>query len=208
MLYFARWKIVADPARRAGRASSPWCPISSPRRPSTAGRAGCRSKQIVLGLDLQGGAYLLYEVDRTTTSRSGCARWSATSARRCSRAPRIGYTGLGIQGDGVQLRIRDPAQLDVARERLEKLRNPLSTSLLGGAGGQRVRPHRRRRRAVRRLDYSADGPRAAGARHRRSSRSRSSSGASTNSAPPSRASSARATTASWSRRPASAIRSG
>jgi preprotein translocase subunit SecD len=46
--------------------------------------------------------------------------------------PRIGYTGLGVQGQGVQLRVRDLDRLDDVRKRLEPLRNPLSSGVLGG----------------------------------------------------------------------------
>ena len=48
--------------------------------------------------------------------------------------PRIGYTNAGIQGQTVQVRIRDLDKLDDVRKRLEPLRNSLATSLLGGSG--------------------------------------------------------------------------
>ena len=47
--------------------------------------------------------------------------------------PRIGYTGLGIQSDVVQLKIRDADKYDEAGKRLRNLLNPLSTGALGGA---------------------------------------------------------------------------
>ena len=39
--------------------------------------------------------------------------------------------GLSVQGNGVQLRVRDLSQLDEVRTRLEELQNPLVSSLLG-----------------------------------------------------------------------------
>jgi len=46
--------------------------------------------------------------------------------------PRIGYTGLGVQNDSVQLRVRELDKLDEVRKRLTTLRNPLNASLLSG----------------------------------------------------------------------------
>ena len=47
--------------------------------------------------------------------------------------PRIGYTGLSVQGDVVQLKIRDADKVSEAAKRLGNLLNPLSTGALGGA---------------------------------------------------------------------------
>ena len=91
-------------------------------------------KQLVLGLDLQGGAYLLYEVDRTDYVSKRLRTLMADVRKEMLTDPRIGYTGLGVQGDSVQLRIRDLDRIDDARTRLEGLRNPLVTSILGGTG--------------------------------------------------------------------------
>jgi preprotein translocase subunit SecD/SecD/SecF fusion protein len=91
-------------------------------------------KQIVLGLDLQGGAYLLYEVDREDYVDKRLKSLLSDVRKALLTQPRIGYTNAGIQGDAVQLRIRDLDKLDEARKRLEPLRNALSGSLLGGGG--------------------------------------------------------------------------
>ena len=78
-------------------------------------------RQLVLGLDLQGGAYLLYEVDRTDYVESRLRTLLSDVRKAMLEQPRIGYTGLAIQNDGVQLRIRDLDRLDDARTRLEAL---------------------------------------------------------------------------------------
>ena len=162
-------------------------------------------RQLVLGLDLQGGAYLLYEVDQhRLRPDSACARWSATSARRCSQSRASAIPASASSTTASSSASAIPTQIDDARTRLEKLRNPLVSSLLGGIQRQRIRPDRRRRRP-RPLHLFAGRARRSGSAASSTSRSRSSAAASTNSAPPSRASSARATTASWSRRRASAI---
>ena len=46
--------------------------------------------------------------------------------------PRIGYTNLVVQGNVVQLRIRDTATVEDAERRLAELVNPLTSNLLGG----------------------------------------------------------------------------
>src|SRR6187399_507287 len=90
------------------------------------------NKQMVLGLDLQGGAYLLYEVDQQDYVQKRLKTLVSDVRKTLLQEPRIGYTGLAAQGDTVQLRIRDLDKLADARKRLEPLRNSLVSSLLGG----------------------------------------------------------------------------
>jgi protein-export membrane protein SecD len=131
MLYFARWKIglivlvilagaiTTLPnflSQATLRALPDWLPKS----------------QIVLGLDLQGGAYLLYEVDRTDYVQKRLKTLEGDIRQTLRNEPRIGYTGLGVQGNGTQVRIRDLTRLDEARSRLSELTNPLVTNLFGG----------------------------------------------------------------------------
>jgi preprotein translocase subunit SecD len=133
MLYFARWKIalillvvlagfVMTIRNFFSKETVDSWPNWMPKQ------------QLVLGLDLQGGAYLLYEVDQADYVQKRLRTLVSDVRRALLQDPRIGYTGLGIQGRGVQLRIRDLDRLAEVRTRLEPLRNPLSTSLLGGVG--------------------------------------------------------------------------
>src|SRR5665213_457593 len=71
--------------------------------------------QLVLGLDLQGGAYLLYEVDRNEYMEKRLRDLTSDVRRSLLENPRIGYTGLGVQGETVQLRLRDLSQIADAR---------------------------------------------------------------------------------------------
>ena len=89
-------------------------------------------QRIVLGLDLQGGAYLLYEVDRQDYIDKRLRSLTGEVRQALRTEPRIGYTGLGVVDDGVQVRVRDATQFDDARQRLSELLNPLSQSLFGG----------------------------------------------------------------------------
>uniref|UniRef100_UPI003BAD37B9 protein translocase subunit SecD n=1 Tax=Stappia sp. TaxID=1870903 RepID=UPI003BAD37B9 len=131
MLYFARWKItlivlvilagaISTLPNFLSQATLDALPDWFPKR------------QIVLGLDLQGGAYLLYEVDRTDYIQKRLKTLEGDIRHRLREDQRIGYTGLGVQGQGVQVRIRDLSRLEDARTRLADLVNPLVTSVFGG----------------------------------------------------------------------------
>src|SRR5438874_3401050 len=89
-------------------------------------------KQVVLGLDLQGGAYLLYEVDKTDYVNKRLKALVSDVRTAMLQAPRVNYTGLTTVGNAVQLRVSDTTKLDDVRKRLEPLRNPLNASLLSG----------------------------------------------------------------------------
>jgi protein-export membrane protein SecD len=87
-------------------------------------------KQVVLGLDLQGGAYLLYEVDRNDYIEKRLRALISDVRTAMLQSPRIGYTGLSQVGQAVQLRVTDTARLEDVRQRLDPLRNPLNAGLL------------------------------------------------------------------------------
>ncbi|MBO0346279.1 protein translocase subunit SecD [Roseibium sp. CAU 1637] len=131
MLYFARWKIAVVlltvlagivttlPNFLSSKTLESW-PDFLPK------------SQMVLGLDLQGGAYLLYEVDREDYIQKRLKTLVGDIRGALREQPRIGYTGLGIQGQAAQVRVRDTDRIDEARERLADLVNPLVNSVFGG----------------------------------------------------------------------------
>jgi preprotein translocase subunit SecD len=85
-----------------------------------------------LGLDLQGGSSLLYEVDMPAlraeklTNLTEDARLALTKAQ-------IQFTGLGVVNGEVNVRITDPAQVDAAAK---LLRTEVGAPLAGAAGGR------------------------------------------------------------------------
>jgi protein-export membrane protein SecD len=86
-----------------------------------------------LGLDLQGGSYLLLEADVNAVFGE---RLESTrdEIRQTLNTARIGYVGgVQIVGDSIQVKIRDAAQFDAANEKLRALVQPVETSLLGGS---------------------------------------------------------------------------
>jgi preprotein translocase subunit SecD len=91
-------------------------------------------RHIVLGLDLQGGSHILLEVD-TKTVRKDMLEALRDDVRRVLRDARIGYTGLVVRGNSVEVRIREGANSSQARDKLFTLAQPLGGIL--SATGQR-----------------------------------------------------------------------
>ena len=91
-------------------------------------------RRLVLGLDLQGGSHILLEVD-SAAIRKEKLESLRDDVRRTLREARVGYNNLTIQGDSVQVRIREPSEIPEGMRRLRDLSAP-SGGLLA-VGGQR-----------------------------------------------------------------------
>jgi len=85
-------------------------------------------QQISLGLDLQGGSHLLFEVDtRALVNEELNALVDAV--RNTLRKERILYTGLGISGNGVVFKLSQPADIDRVKGLVREF-----SSAIGGTG--------------------------------------------------------------------------
>ncbi len=87
------------------------------------------NRAITLGLDLQGGSYLLLEVDVAPVYAERLESMVG-DVRAGLRAARIGYRGLGVQANAVTLTLTDPAQRDAALAEIDKL-NPVNVAANG-----------------------------------------------------------------------------
>jgi preprotein translocase subunit SecD len=90
-------------------------------------------RHLVLGLDLQGGSYLLLEVDGNSVKKD---RLEAVrdEARKVLREARIQFTGgVTIRGDAVEARITKESDASTALSKLRDMSQPLG-GLLSGAG--------------------------------------------------------------------------
>jgi preprotein translocase subunit SecD len=80
-------------------------------------------QKVNLGLDLQGGAHLLLEVEVDDVIKASLE--SIRSQVRRELRPRgqrrISYTGLDVEGTAVVFRLRDPADEEEARERVRSI---------------------------------------------------------------------------------------
>ena len=88
-------------------------------------------RHIVLGLDLQGGSYLLLEVDSNYVKKEKLDQ-VRDEVRRVLRDAKIGYTGLSARADAVEVRVKD-TDLQAALPKLRELSQPLG-GLLGSSG--------------------------------------------------------------------------
>jgi len=75
--------------------------------------------QVVLGLDLQGGAHLLLEVDFDAVVHDQMSNL-ADAARVILRKERIGYVGLSAKKDFVTLTLRNPADFEKVKTLLKQ----------------------------------------------------------------------------------------
>jgi preprotein translocase subunit SecD len=133
MLFFTRWKaaaillfalvvcLFAVPNFFPERVVKSW--------PSWAQR------RIVLGLDLQGGSYLLLAVD-TNDVRKTQLQAVNEDVLRVLREARIQFTGRAIRGNGVEVHITRDTDLDNALSKLRALSQPMSGIL--ATTGQRT----------------------------------------------------------------------
>jgi len=122
MLYFTRWKatgiiltallvcLCAVPNFFSDATVKTW--------PTWAQR------HLVLGLDLQGGSHILLEVDSNAVRKEKLEQ-TRDDVRRVLRDARVGYTGLAVRGNSVEVRIREGQNADLALTKLRELSTPL-----------------------------------------------------------------------------------
>jgi preprotein translocase subunit SecD len=131
MLYFTRWKALAIILT-----SLVICLCAVPNFFSEATVKtwpAWAQRRLVLGLDLQGGSYLLLEVDGNSVKKD---RLEAVrdEARKVLREARIQFTGgVTIRGDAVEARITKEGDASTALSKLRDMSQPLG-GLLSGVG--------------------------------------------------------------------------
>ncbi len=87
------------------------------------------SNAVSLGLDLQGGSYLLLEVQLDQVQKDK-AESMIGDIRAAFRKAHIGYTDLGAKNDTVTVKISDPAHYDEAKKLVSDLNPTMSSSVL------------------------------------------------------------------------------
>ena len=125
MLYFTRWKALAIVLTALVVC---FCAV-----PNFFPEAKVKTwpvwaqRHIVLGLDLQGGSYLLLEVDSNYVKKEKLDQ-VRDEVRRVLREAKIGYTGLSARADAVEVRVKD-TDLQTALGKLRDLSQPLGGML-------------------------------------------------------------------------------
>src|ERR1700685_1866372 len=132
MLYFTRWKALAIILTALVVCLCAVPNFFSEARVKTW--PAWAQRHLVLGLDLQGGSYLLLEVDSNYV-RKEKLDGVRDDVRRTLREAQIGYTGLNARNDAVEVRISRDTDLQTALSKLRDLSQPLGGLL--GSNGQR-----------------------------------------------------------------------
>ena len=135
MLHFQRWKMILVfaivtagflfslpnlfPASTMARLPN-WLPHS----------------QVNLGLDLQGGAHLLYQLDEKEMIEDWLSNIRG-DVRETLRKDRVGYSDLAqdVSKRSVSVTIRDPADMEKALTALRKLASPVGGNVFSGVSG-------------------------------------------------------------------------
>src|SRR6202048_3717716 len=129
MLYFTRWKALAI-ILTALVVCLCAVPNFFPEAQVKTWPAWAQ-RRLVLGLDLQGGSYILLEVDANYVKKEKLDQ-IRDDVRRTLRDARIGYTGLATRPDSVEVRVKE-SDLPNALAKLRELSQPLG-GLLGSSG--------------------------------------------------------------------------
>ena len=132
MLYFTRWKalgIILTALVVCLCAVPNFFPESTVK-----GWPLWAQRRLVLGLDLQGGSYLLLEVDSNYIKKDRLDQ-IRDDVRRTLRDAKISYTGLASRGDNVEVKINKDTDIQTAISKLGELSQPLGGLL--GSNGQR-----------------------------------------------------------------------
>ncbi|MCC6948938.1 MAG: protein translocase subunit SecD [Bradyrhizobiaceae bacterium] len=134
MLHFTRWQIAATLL-----VSILFCALLIPNiLPPHVLQSlpSFMQRTMTLGLDLQGGSYILLEVD-TNAIRTERANNLRDDVRRVLRDARIGYSNLTIQNAAVQVRLREAKDMPEALRKLREIAAPVG-GLFGAQGGADV----------------------------------------------------------------------
>ncbi|HWC92674.1 MAG TPA: protein translocase subunit SecD [Pseudolabrys sp.] len=133
MLYFTRWKAMAIVLT-----ALVVCLFAFPNfisEKTVQSWPKWAQRHVVLGLDLQGGSHILLAVD-TAAVRKEKLESLRDDVRRVLRDARVGYTGLVVRGNSVEVRVREANQVETALAKLRELSQPLGGFL--GTTGQRT----------------------------------------------------------------------
>jgi len=130
MLYFTRWKALAIILT-----ALVVCLCAVPNffpEATVKNWPKWAQRHLVLGLDLQGGSHILLEVDANAVKKDKLDQ-VRDDVRRALRDARIGYTGLSVRSDSVEVRISKDSDVQNALTKLRELAQPLG-GLLGSSG--------------------------------------------------------------------------
>ncbi len=92
------------------------------------------NKPIVLGLDLQGGAHLVWEVDRESLRRNLLTQLKGDVRQRLWNERKIRHTIATGRDGSLIVTINDPAKVEQALDALKELAQPVQVGFFGAGG--------------------------------------------------------------------------
>lgn len=130
MLHFTRWKIIATLLTcLAGFLLA--LPNFFSKETVQSWPSFMPKQQLTLGLDLQGGAHLLLAMDQDEIKKDWINNLR-DEARKVLREAKIGFTGIGTQGQTqLVIKLAKPEEQSAAVKALYKVRQPIGNALLG-----------------------------------------------------------------------------
>jgi preprotein translocase subunit SecD len=131
MLYFTRWKALAIILTALIVCLFAVPNFFPPERVKTW--PVWAQRHIVLGLDLQGGSYLLLEVDSNYIKKAKLEQVRADVQKILRGDTKVRFTGLAVRNDTVEVRITNEADVATVLPKLRELSQPLG-GLLGSSG--------------------------------------------------------------------------
>ncbi len=130
MLHFERWKIALIALLTlAGIVFT--APNFLPKGALDGLPSFVPHKQINLGLDLRGGSYLLLQVDTKSVTHDRLQQL-VNDVRKALREETVLYTGLGINGESVTVRVTKADDLEKAAKAIRDLSTVITANLLSG----------------------------------------------------------------------------
>ncbi|HEY8261186.1 MAG TPA: protein translocase subunit SecD [Methylosinus sp.] len=142
MLRFSKWKIIAVLALTLSAILVVAPSLVSPASLQTIAKAlpdWAQPRTIVLGLDLQGGSYVMLEVDKPSVLHTQVMNLR-DDVRRILREEKIAISGgIGAQTRGVQMRVPDAADRAKVLPKLRQLAQGFGSTRIGGAPPLEVR---------------------------------------------------------------------
>ena len=89
--------------------------------------------QMPLGLDLRGGAHLLLAMDQDEIKKDWFDNLRDIT-RKSLRDVKVGFSGLGVQGGQLNVKLAKPEDMELALKELRKLPQPIGNAILGTSG--------------------------------------------------------------------------
>ncbi|NJM30159.1 MAG: protein translocase subunit SecD [Rhizobiales bacterium] len=126
MLHFSRWKIIAIIASIVLAAIYALPNALPPAQQAWLAPIGARP--MTLGLDLQGGANVLMEIDRKDLKEQLTLQLSG-DVRAALREIKVGYQAVARTAEGVNVRITKPEDAEKAETKLKELLQPLDAGI-------------------------------------------------------------------------------